>query len=791
MKKSIILLLFHGLLFAHLPGQVFEIKEGDKWGFINAKGEIIVPPQYEYIYDDYTYSQQKEGYFVFKQNGKMGVYLSGIGELVPAIYDKVKVFSNKDHTGYMEVTHEDRVGVLDTLGKMIIQPEYEEITQIVPGIFKYRRGELWGTLNREGTFELSLTYDSIYSALNRFVIGRKEGKYSAWDKNGDQRFQASPFPYEFLSPNVLIFPAADTNLVGIADSMARPIRPAVFDSIKHFEGPYFKIHKLDRIGLLDADGTIVLDTVLAQIDIDPNPNGLIWIRERGELWALVNFEGDTLAPAIFERYIRFQGNIAQIRTSDGWGVVNQYGDILTDEGYTQIEIIGLTVRYLSKDGWKSFSVNPDGSRSIKKKIMVRAKAKLQKRKAEKKEFWEVNPEDYGWFTYRGRYGWRDPQTREVRIKPIYTDVYVVPHLGITMVMINSVRRENRMVGLANHKVGRIITKAELNMIYIQDFGENQVARAQYGTGAFVLINSRGKIQLLKRTAFIGPFKEGMARAQSEALYAKLVVEPGVEPKVNDKKGKWGYLTLNGKWGVKPEHREVKDYHFGVGAFRKKIKWGAYDTLFNMIIPPQFDSVFVALDEKDTLPEGVNPLISTKDQNRKFFFLDQAGNLLFSKMLEDAGDFHEGIAKVKMNGKWGYIDSLGEMVVEPIFERAGDFIEEVARVRYKLRWGFINHEGEYAIEPQFMGAGDFVNGIAKVKEGARFGYVKKDGSFVIRPNYYRATDFYRGSAITRRKNNYGVINERGGNIVPHAYDRIYRDGNFFKVIKKGKDRFLFC
>jgi hypothetical protein len=106
------------LLLPHITqGQIFEIKKDGKWGFIDRDGKIVVPPQYDYIYDDYTYSQQREGYFVFNSAGKMGVYQNGYGERVPATYDKIKVFSNREQAGYFEITQDGKVGIMDTLGR--------------------------------------------------------------------------------------------------------------------------------------------------------------------------------------------------------------------------------------------------------------------------------------------------------------------------------------------------------------------------------------------------------------------------------------------------------------------------------------------------------------------------------------------------------------------------------------------------------------------------------------------------------------------------------------------------
>ncbi|MEZ4849160.1 MAG: WG repeat-containing protein [Bacteroidia bacterium] len=789
MKSLFITLIPFLFLSDFATAQIFEIKKGDKWGFINREGDIVVPPKYDYIYDDYTYSRQKEGYFVFQDKGKMGVFQSGFGERVPAAYEKIKVFSNLKGAGYFEITENELVGVMDTLGQVILKPAYQEVAQLLPGVFKYRVDNLWGIWDQEGLFRLSMEYDSIYSEIGQFVIARKEGFYYAWDRLGNQRYSQSPTPLGFLSNKVLVYQASDTTLYGLADSLGIPTTRPVFDSIKTIEEGFYQTYFGRKRGLVNDQGKIILDTLYYRIYIDPTR--MVWMRGDRNLWGIMSAEGDTIAPLMFNSYSDFEGPVARVMHRDGWVVINQFGDILTEDAYSEIQILGPVIRYKTAQGWKSFSIDEEGRRLLKQKLIIRkatkkkTTAQTSQSRTRKRNFWEEDPTKYGWFLYRNRFGWRDTTSGEIRIEPVYSNVYIVPHLGISIVMIDSKNLKNRTVGLADHLKGKILTKPELNMIYIQDFENQKIARAQYGTGAFVLINARGQIRMLKKTGYIGPFKDDIAVANTGSNYAPLTKEIGEEPfRLKTNKG-WGYMHINGTWMTKPEYRAARDYELGVGIVQVKNKWGVYDSNFNLVIPPQFDDIHISKKTNKNLPEGATPFLTTENHKKKYFFLDEVGNLRFSLELEEAGDVHEGIIKIQKDGKWGYIDTLGNMIADHKFERAGDFREGVARVRIGLRWGFIDRMGNYTINPQYMGAGDFVNGIAMVKDKARFGYIRQDGSWVIKPVYYRATDFHKGLAITRRKNDYGVINEQGTTVIPHRFDRLYREDDYFRVMKDGR------
>jgi hypothetical protein len=46
----------------------------------------------------------------------------------------------------------------------------------------------------------------------------------------------------------------------------------------------------------------------------------------------------------------------------------------------------------------------------------------------------------------------------------------------------------------------------------------------------------------------------------------------------------------------------------------------------------------------------------------------------------------GMARVQMGGKWGYINKEGRVSIAPQFEEADEFFEGLARVKMNDQWG---------------------------------------------------------------------------------------------------------
>src|SRR4051794_20807220 len=70
-------------------------------------------------------------------------------------------------------------------------------------------------------------------------------------------------------------------------------------------------------------------------------------------------------------------------------------------------------------------------------------------------------------------------------------------------------------------------------------------------------------------------------------------------------------------------------------------------------------------------------------------------------------------RIERHGKWGFIDRTGQVVIRPRFDEAGDFFDRRAPVRVGAKWGYISENGAVVIRPQYDSAGLFRDGRAIV------------------------------------------------------------------------------
>jgi hypothetical protein len=88
-------------------------------------------------------------------------------------------------------------------------------------------------------------------------------------------------------------------------------------------------------------------------------------------------------------------------------------------------------------------------------------------------------------------------------------------------------------------------------------------------------------------------------------------------------------------------------------------------------------------------------------------------MVIAAQFAEAGRFSEGLAAARDEaGRRGYIDRAGRWAVPPsFFEEARDFSDGLALVKVNGLFGYIGKKGEFRIRPAFQRAQPFREGLA--------------------------------------------------------------------------------
>ena len=166
---------------------------------------------------------------------------------------------------------------------------------------------------------------------------------------------------------------------------------------------------------------------------------------------------------------------------------------------------------------------------------------------------------------------------------------------------------------------------------------------------------------------------------------------------------------------------------------------------------------------ETINTEVN-LVPYISNNKVGFANPDTREIIIPCKYDDAREFSEGLARVKLNGKWGFIDKTGREVVIPCkYDISSGFIEGLARVQYGYKYGFIDKTGYEVIPCKYDLTFGFSEGLAAVKCGYKHGFIDKTGREVIPCKYDDADSFHEGLASIELNGKDGYVDRFGNEL----------------------------
>jgi len=267
--------------------------------------------------------------------------------------------------------------------------------------------------------------------------------------------------------------------------------------------------------------------------------------------------------------------------------------------------------------------------------------------------------------------------------------------------------------------------------------------------------------------------------------------------------KYGYFDTTGKVVIEPVFEHAHDFSDGLaGVGISDSEYGYIDKNGKMVIAPNFYYVYPFCQGRATVNIGGEFAVIDKsgnivnnsgdewisfseglayqkfeddEGNRKYGFINRAGEIVIEPKFDDASYFSEGLAAIEVDGKWGFINKDGKIVIQPIYDRAYGFSEGLACVQFGTvgidgQCGFIDKTGEMVIEPVFINAYSFSDGLASVTCGSnvKSGYIDKTGKMVIEPVYSFAASFSDGLARVEKDGRYCFIDKLGKIVLEPTY-----------------------
>ena len=127
------------------------------WGFLHTSGDIVIAPQFE------------------------GVKNFGNGLAGVKVFDQTIAVTDNGSTQYIK---KYKWGFIDKTGKMVIEPQYEDVERFTDGLCPVKSEGKYGYINTNGEMVIKNQYDTAENFVRGTAIISIDGGYALIDKKG-------------------------------------------------------------------------------------------------------------------------------------------------------------------------------------------------------------------------------------------------------------------------------------------------------------------------------------------------------------------------------------------------------------------------------------------------------------------------------------------------------------------------------------------------------------------------------------------------------------------------------
>ena len=296
---------------------VLKVQKDGKYGLIDLTGKEILPCEYENI----TVVAGVKNSIKIQKDGKYGLATNEGTIVLETAYTDILNFGDDYKNGYIIINAEKKQGVVDYLGKQLLEPKYEKVEQIYgKDLFVVTETGKQKLVNSTGEVQLESGYDSIKQILGyttQGVVFKKDNKYGVMDTNGET------------------------------------LVPAEYDDLKEVKDEVFIAKKADKYGIINIKNEVKVDFTYTMINYDSTAD--LILAENTDLKTSIinsNFE------------VKLQGIVSDINDEKGYFKIRiddeyKYYNFKIEEKDVK-DILTTNTLYMSKQDGKYGFVNAKG-----------------------------------------------------------------------------------------------------------------------------------------------------------------------------------------------------------------------------------------------------------------------------------------------------------------------------------------------------------------------------------------------------------------------------------------------
>lgn len=363
------------------PMKLFPIADGEKFGYADLEGNIVIKPQFDRAY-------------MFRD----GVALVGVGTGKDTRWGYVKedgtvlseptyIEATQFNEGLAWIVKEDGYPIaIDTKGQVQIEAkDARSVRCFSDGLAAFCVEEkpyhyLWGFMNTSGKTVIEPQFKNVGEFSEGLAAVKTELGWNYIDKKGNVVIRNVPneIPERFHNGRIVV-KAGDYRVKGLYDNSGKQVLPFEYIQIIP-DGDLFLFTATGIRGWMDKNGKTVIsveDNVSDNITCFYGAEQALF--SKGGKWGYINRQGKVSIPAQFDRAFPFSGDHALVLKDQRVGVINEKGEYIVEpkfghsaKYYSALEVYGsdvvtypgtanvVTTRYIDPELLANPRITPKG-----------------------------------------------------------------------------------------------------------------------------------------------------------------------------------------------------------------------------------------------------------------------------------------------------------------------------------------------------------------------------------------------------------------------------------------------
>ncbi len=703
--------------------QTAVVRRNDAYGLISYRGNEIIHTNYQAV------KPLSEGKIAVKKNEQWH-FLNPSGAILfkmPEGYELYETFEN----GLAKTFLKNHFGLIDSLGKTIHEPVFNEISEFQKGFAIVKKEKKYAIIGQNGQLLCPLIYDDMWRSERTNCVYVRKGRYvGAVTAQGAVIAPPIYDHCEFLSQKPIALLVQKGSRFGLYNALGKLLLPLEYEGLGALENNLLVVTENNQIGCAGMNGKIIIPPAYDHL-AEYSDKHLVLVKNGA--YSLYSLMGKKVLPKTFKKIVlaSVQGHF-WVNENGFFALFSPDAKPLTPFVYTKVAVQKLNFFWCQADSQTHF-LNASGQRvkSFVQDILP-----------------DFEPFLLPFLNENNKVGFMNWQNQVV-VAPEFSQVLPFSE------------------GLAPVKIGDFWGMIDSLGVQVLPFDYEQV-----------MPSVGGRIWLKKpRQGWMCQTLQGM-----NIKVDRVVSDVFFDLQTNYL---WSKEERTGRFGLLSQGVEMHPHIFeGVSAMmannrlfvKLNGKW-QYINSVNQIL-------FTNYDEVDYAVSG-NFYIKKVRLGNKFAFFDcRAEKLLTDFVFDNAGSFHftfkgsDGLvgfaepevayAKVMKEGKWAIIDLKARLVTQFAFDDIELFNNGLAKVRYKNKYGYIDARANLKIDFLYDEASNFKNGYAFVKRDKQWGIIDLQGKFIVEPRFEDVISTNLSNVVAVTKNNlYGFIDLKKG-ILPTKF-----------------------